>query len=107
MHTVKESPKTPKAAVLQILFADISMSLDNVLAVAGAGREHPMVLVFGLVFSIFLMAVASSWIAKTIGKYRIIGYLGLLVIVWVALEMIWSGWGEVAHHFSLSTPFLP
>ncbi len=106
-HAVKESPKTPKAAVLQILFADISMSLDNVLAVAGAAREHPQVLVFGLAFSIVLMAVASTWIAKIIGRYKAIGYLGLLVIVWVALEMIWSGWGEVAHHFSLTTPFLP
>ena len=97
-----EAPKPPKSereAIFQIVLADLSMSLDNVLAVAGAGRDHSVVLVFGLIFSIVLMATASTYIANLISRFRFIAYAGLLVIVYVALEMIVSGWTEVAHAF--------
>lgn len=87
--------KTLKQAVWQIIIADLSMSLDNVLAVGGAAREHPWVLIFGLALSIALMALAAAWIARLLQRYRWIGYIGLAVIVYVALEMIWRGWRQV------------
>ena len=71
------------------------MSLDNVLAVAGAAREHPNILVFGLVLSIALMGLAASFIAKLLSKHRWIAYVGLAIILYVALEIIWRGWHEV------------
>ena len=76
--------------------ADVSMSLDNVLAVAGAAREHPYVLVFGLILSVLLMGVAANFIARYIDRYRWIGWVGLIVILWVALKMIYEGAGHVA-----------
>jgi len=88
--------KTFKQAVWQIVIADLSMSLDNVLAVGGAAREHPWVLVFGLALSIALMGVAAVWIAQLLQKHRWIGFVGLAIIVYVAVEMMWRGWGEVA-----------
>lgn len=88
--------KTLRQAATQIVVADISMSLDNVLAVAGASHEYPWVLVFGLLFSIALMGLAASLIAKVLAKYRWIGFVGLVVILYVALKMIWEGWHEVA-----------
>jgi YjbE family integral membrane protein len=88
--------KTFRQAALQIVIADISMSLDNVLAVAGAAREHPTVLVIGLVLSIAMMGFAASFIARLLHKHRWIAYLGLAIIVYVALDMIWRGWHEVA-----------
>jgi YjbE family integral membrane protein len=87
--------KSFKDAFLQILIADISMSLDNVLAVAGAAREHPAILVFGLIMSIALMGVAASWIAKLLHRYRWIGYVGLLIVLYVALHMMWEGHQQV------------
>jgi YjbE family integral membrane protein len=87
--------KTFKQAFLQILIADVSMSLDNVLAVAGAAREHPYILVFGLLLSIILMGVAATWIAKLLHKHRWIGYVGLLIVLYVALHMIWEGHRQV------------
>ena len=87
--------KSFKDAFLQILIADISMSLDNVLAVAGAAREHPMVLVFGLILSIVLMGIAASWIARLLHKHRWIGYVGLAIVLYVALHMIWEGHRDV------------
>jgi YjbE family integral membrane protein len=87
--------KTFRQAVWQIVVADLSMSLDNVLAVGGAAREHPWVLVFGLALSIALMAVAAGFIARLLQKHHWIAYVGLLVILYVALEMIWRGWNEV------------
>jgi YjbE family integral membrane protein len=83
--------KTFGAAFLQILIADVSMSLDNVLAVAGAAREHPGILVFGLLLSIALMGIAATWIAKLLHRYRWIGYVGLLIVLYVALHMMWEG----------------
>ena len=78
-------------ALLQIMLADLSMSLDNVLAVAGAAREHPALLVFGLILSIALMGLAAEWIARMLNRARWIGYLGLVVVVYVALHMVWDG----------------
>lgn len=83
--------KTFAAAFTQILIADVSMSLDNVLAVAGAAREHPGVLVFGLLLSIALMGVAATYIAKLLHKHRWIGYVGLAIVLYVALHMMWEG----------------
>jgi len=89
-------PKTLPQALLQILLADLAMSLDNVLAVAGAAREHPWVLIAGLLLSITLTAVAATWIAKLLHRYRWIGYIGLAIVVYVALHMIWDGTRSVA-----------
>ena len=82
-------------AAWQIVVADISMSLDNVLAVAGAAREHPMVLIFGLGLSVALMGLAASYVAKLLNTYRWIAYLGLAIIVYVALDMIVRGLFEI------------
>ncbi len=90
--------KTFGQAALQILIADVTMSLDNVLAVAGASREYPLVLVFGLVLSIALMGLAASFIARLLHRHRWIAYVGLAVILYVALDMIWRGAGEVWPH---------
>ena len=87
--------KTFRSAVIQVAIADISMSLDNVLAVAGAAREHPWIMVFGLVLSIALMAVAAGFIARLIDRHRWLAYAGLAVILVVALKMIWEGGHEV------------
>jgi YjbE family integral membrane protein len=88
--------KTLKQAAVQIVIADVSMSLDNVLAVAGAAHEHPEVLIFGLVLSIALMGLAASFIARLLNKHRWIAYVGLAIILYVAVEMIWRGAHEVA-----------
>ena len=83
--------KTFGAALVQIMIADVTMSLDNVLAVAGAAHDHPWIMVFGLVLSIALMGVAATYIAKLLHQYRWIGYLGLVIVLYVALHMIWDG----------------
>jgi len=82
-------------AAWQIIVADVSMSLDNVLAVAGAARDYPMILIFGLVLSIGLMGLAASFIAKLLQKHRWIAYVGLAIIVYVAIEMTYRGFMEV------------
>jgi YjbE family integral membrane protein len=87
--------KTLKQAAMQIVIADVSMSLDNVLAVAGAAHDHPTVLVIGLVMSIALMGLAASFVARLLNKHRWIAYVGLAIILYVALEMIWRGWHEM------------
>src|SRR6187431_2227286 len=83
--------KTLGQAVWQITLADVSMSLDNVLAVAGAAREHPMILIFGLALSIALMGFAASFIAKLLQKHRWIAYVGLAIILYVAVDMCYRG----------------
>ena len=83
--------KTFKQAFIQVLIADVSMSLDNVLAVAGAAREHPGILVFGLLLSIILMGVAATAIANLLHKHRWIGFVGLVIVLYVATHMIWQG----------------
>jgi YjbE family integral membrane protein len=87
--------KTFYQAAMQIVVADISMSLDNVLAVAGAAREHPWVLVFGLGLSILLMGVAANYIARLLNNHRWIAWVGLAIILYVAGDMIWRGAHEV------------
>jgi YjbE family integral membrane protein len=88
--------KTLRQAIIQILVADVSMSLDNVLAVAGASKDHPYILIIGLAVSVVLMGVAASLIARLLDRHRWIAWLGLLVILYVALNMIWEGTNEVA-----------
>jgi YjbE family integral membrane protein len=83
--------KSFKQAFLQVLIADVSMSLDNVLAVAGAAREHPTILVFGLLLSIILMGVAASAIANLLHRHQWIGFIGLAIVLYVALHMVWEG----------------
>ncbi len=87
------------SAAWAVALADVSMSLDNVLAVAGAAREHPQILVVGLVLAVALMGVAANFIAKYIERYRWIAWVGLAVILWVASKMIWDGWHDVHPHF--------
>ncbi|ESX82259.1 MULTISPECIES: TerC family protein [unclassified Mesorhizobium] len=96
----KARKKTLGQAALQIVIADVSMSLDNVLAVAGAARDHFQVLVIGLVLSIALMGLAASFIAKLLHRHRWIAYIGLLIIFYVALDMIYRGAVEVLPHVS-------
>ena len=83
--------KTLVQATSQIIVADVSMSLDNVLAVAGAAREHPVVLVFGLILSVAMMGAAASLIARLLQNHRWIAYAGLIVILYVAVEMTYRG----------------
>jgi YjbE family integral membrane protein len=83
--------KTLVQATWQIIVADVSMSLDNVLAVAGAAREHPIVMIFGLALSIAMMGVAASFIARLLQNHRWIAYVGLAVILYIAVEMIFRG----------------
>ncbi len=87
--------KTFRQAALQIIVADVSMSLDNVLAVAGAAREHPTVLIIGLVLSVALMGLASTFVARLIGRYRWIAYVGVAIILYVALKMTYDGYVEL------------
>jgi YjbE family integral membrane protein len=87
--------KSFRQAVVQIVIADVSMSLDNVLAVAGAAREHEIVLIFGLALSVALMGLAASLVAQLLRRYHWIAYLGLAIILYVALRMIWDGAHEV------------
>ncbi|MBO9714738.1 TerC family protein [Sphingomonas sp.] len=84
-------PKRFLAAAWSVALADVSMSLDNVLGVAGAAREHPAILVFGLLFSVAMMGLAANLIARVIDRYRWIGFVGLAVILWVAVRMIYEG----------------
>src|SRR3954470_10077369 len=84
-----------RRAIFQILVADISMSLDNVLAVAGAARDHLDVLIIGLLMSVALMGAAATYIAKLLERYRWIAYIGLAIVVYVAVMMIWHGGNDV------------
>ena len=90
--------KSFAAAAWGVALADVSMSLDNVLAVAGAAREHPGILIVGLLLSVALMGIAANLIAKYIERYRWIAYVGLAVIVYVAVKMIREGWHDVSPH---------
>jgi len=92
--------KTFVQAAVQIALADLSMSLDNVLAVAAAAREHPAVLFVGLVLSVTFMGVAASFVARLIHRFPLLAWAGLLMILYVALKMIWEGWHDVAPMFA-------
>jgi len=98
--------KTLGQAVLQIVIADVSMSIDNVLAVAGAAQHHIEALVFGLALSVFLMGVASSVIARLLGHFRWIAWVGLAVIVYVALRMVYEGLDQVMGDALPSIPLI-
>ncbi|MGL4964910.1 MAG: TerC family protein [Inquilinus sp.] len=87
--------KTFRQAVTQIVLADVSMSLDNVLAVAGTARDHIEVLVVGLALSVALMGLAANFVARLLHRHRWIAYVGLLIILYVAVVMMWDGAHEI------------
>ncbi|HET8996344.1 MAG TPA: YjbE family putative metal transport protein [Acetobacteraceae bacterium] len=96
-HAASDLPhKTLGEAMLQIILADVSMSLDNVLAVAGAAHGSPWVLATGLVLSVVLMGIAANQVAKILERQRWIAWVGLLIVLYVALRMIWDGAFDVA-----------
>jgi YjbE family integral membrane protein len=94
-RSVPMETKSLGKALWQIVLADVSMSLDNALAVAGVALDHPMMLFIGLATSVLLMGMAAAAIARLLERWRWIAYLGLAVIVYVALKMIWTGTHEV------------
>lgn len=97
--TAIEGPPATKTflqAAIQVTLADLSMSLDNVLAVAAVAREHPAVLFIGLALSVTLMGLAANLVAKLVQKYHWIAWIGLVVILYVALGMVWEGWHQVS-----------
>jgi YjbE family integral membrane protein len=96
-HGGKPPRKTLRGAVGAILLADVSMSLDNALAVAGAANNHVKIMVAGLILSVALMAIAADGVARLIVKHRWLGYVGLAVVAYVALDMVIRGTREVVH----------
>ena len=96
-HSGLKPAKSFAGAAWAVAVADVSMSLDNVLAVAGAARDHPYIMIFGLLLSIALMAVAAQLIARLIDRHRWIAYVGLAIVLFVAVKMIWEGGLEVFH----------
>jgi YjbE family integral membrane protein len=94
-HSGIQAARSFASAAWAVALADVSMSLDNVLAVAGAARDHPGILIIGLLLSVALMGIAANVIAKYIERFRWLAWVGLLVIIWVAGKMIWEGWHEV------------
>ena len=107
---VGAKPKTFMQAAMQIIAADVSMSLDNVLAVAGAAHDHPTVLIIGLVLSVALMGIAATLVARILQKYRWVAYIGVLIIFYVSIEMIWKGanqsYGEMVTDWSVFRPWI-
>ncbi|MBU6449056.1 MAG: TerC family protein [Rhodospirillales bacterium] len=93
-------PVSMGSAIRRIIVADVSMSLDNVLAVAGAARNHPVLLGFGLVLSIGLMGVAANFVARLMKRFPWIGWIGIGIVFFISVRMIWGGWHQVA-------PYLP
>ncbi len=91
-HSGLKPAKSFAAAAWAVAVADVSMSLDNVLAVAGAARDHPGILIVGLILSVALMGVAANFLARVIERYRWVAWIGLAVIVWVAGSMIYDGY---------------
>jgi YjbE family integral membrane protein len=100
----KSKKKSLKAAVWQIIIADVSMSLDNVLAVAGAAQHHELALIFGLGLSVLLMGVAATLVAGLLHKYRWIAWLGLVIILYVAVKMLYEGADQLLGH---TLPMIP
>jgi YjbE family integral membrane protein len=96
--------KTLRQAVMQIIIADVSMSLDNVLAVAGASQGHETALIFGLALSVVLMGVAASFIARLLHKFRWIAWVGLVIILYVAVRMLYEGVDQLVGH---TLPMIP
>ncbi len=103
-----EGPRATKtffAAAVQIMIADLSMSLDNVLLVASIARDNPALLFIGLTFSVLFMGIAANYVAKLIQRYRWINYIGLFVILYVATTMIYEGWVGGEHVMGLRSVF--
>jgi YjbE family integral membrane protein len=90
--------KTFLQAAIQITLADLSMSLDNVLVVAAIARDNPAILFIGLTFSVLLMGLAANLVAKLVQRYHWVAWIGLVVILYVALTMVWEGWHDVRPH---------
>ena len=97
-HHAAPAHKTLRQAIVQIVLADLSMSLDNVLAVAGAADGHIWVLVVGLAFSVVLMGLAASAIARLLERHRWIAWIGLLIVLTIALKLVWDGGQDVLAH---------
>ncbi len=97
--------KSLRQAIMQIAVADLSMSLDNVLAVAGAARAHVWVMVTGLGLSVVLMGAAANYLAGVLQRHRWIAWLGLAIVAYVALRMVWDGWAQVEAHLNLQKSF--
>src|SRR5206468_3027153 len=93
--------KTPAQALGQIVLADLSMSLDNVLAVAGVARDHPYILAIGLVLSVGLMGIASTYVARLLDRLFWLAWVGLGIITFVALRMIWDGSAQIMHQTAM------
>lgn len=104
--SAKPGTKTLRQAVIQIIVADVSMSLDNVLAVAGAAKNHFWALIFGLALSVVLMGVASAFIAKLLNRHKWIAWVGFAIIVYVAIRMVYEGTDEVLGHTLPAIPLL-
>jgi YjbE family integral membrane protein len=103
----KKAPrKSLRDAVIQIVIADVSMSLDNVLAVAGAAQHHFEVLIIGLVFSVLLMGVAATFIAQLLHRYRWIAWIGLLIILYVSVRMLYEGADQLLGHTLPAIPLI-
>jgi YjbE family integral membrane protein len=102
----KTGGKTLRQAVTQIIIADVSMSLDNVLAVAGAARDHLWALIFGLALSVVMMGAASAVIAKLLNKFKWIAWVGFIIILFVAVRMVYEGADEVLGHTLPAIPLL-
>jgi len=96
LHDAPPAPKSFWGAAWAVALADLSMSLDNVLAVAGASKDHAEIMIIGLVLSVALMGVAANYVARLIERYHWIGWIGLLLILYVALDMIIGGGQDVA-----------
>ena len=100
------SRKTLRDAVVQIVIADVSMSLDNVLAVAGAAQHHFEALIIGLALSVVLMGVAATFIARLLHRFRWIAWLGLAIILFVAVRMVYEGADQLLGHTLPAIPLL-
>jgi YjbE family integral membrane protein len=98
--------KTLRQAVIQIIIADVSMSLDNVLAVAGAAQHHLAALIFGLALSVVMMGVAASYIARLLTRFRWIAWIGLLIIFYVAVKMLYEGADQLLGGTLAHIPYL-
>ena len=105
LHLDDWNGKHFKRAIVRIVLADLSMSIENILAVAGAARHHMSIMVVGLTLSVLLTGIAASVVAKIMDRHRWIGYVGVALIVWVSLKMIWDGALAVLTHFGISTSF--
>ena len=112
-HAEAAPVKTMATALWQIVVADVSMSLDNVLAVAGAARGNLPMLILGLVISIIIMGVAATLISRLLDRFPVIAYIGVALIVWIGLKMIyedathlWAVYGSGAEHAALAEPFV-